>query len=253
MMDRTRARRWSLKCIVSIRSRFFFVFFIFLSFSSPLRAAVEYQSFETSARARLELQMTFDVSTVTVWKLQAVSFRHLIALACTSLPSPIAWRFEFIRRRSTWLTFKTILKKRSFHHLFFLKDSFEVGWLPLLLIKCVYNDDFVLISPFISSDFVKTEKEKFSDPIEKYIKLSLCISNYIYVDLKSHVRFAMRIRLPLLRYSILLTTYMHSTLARRMHITNASSRIARPSQMRGKSSGVAAGSFECHGFSAIVA
>lgn len=24
--------------------------------------------------------MTFDVSTVTVWKLQAVSFRHLIAL-----------------------------------------------------------------------------------------------------------------------------------------------------------------------------
>jgi len=92
----------------------------------------------------------------------------------------------------------------------------------------------------------------FSDPIEKYIKLSLCISNYIYVDLKSHVRFAMRIRLPLLRYSILLTTYMHSTLARRMHITNASSRIARPSQMRGKSSGVAAGSFECHGFSAIV-
>lgn len=74
---------------------------------------------------------------------------------------------------------------------------------------------------------------------------------HIYLQFKALYRTRRsKVRLAFPRYSILtISTYPCQMNAYR----NAPSRIARSSQMQSKSSDVAVGSFECHGFSCIVA
>lgn len=128
--------------------------------------------------------MTFDVSTVTVWKLQAVSFRHLIALACMFLPSSIAWRFEFGAAQYD-LLFKTMYKKAFFYHLFFFKDFFKLEYtFFLLLIKrtCTFiKKHFVLILAFFHMLLKKKHEKKEQEKKNTYFLIQLeNTSNRLY-------------------------------------------------------------------------
>lgn len=109
--------------------------------------------------------MTFDVSAVTVWKLQAVSFRHLIALALarsSRRPSPGDLNsFGAFALGVTY--FQNNLKKKVFLLSSLLLQRFFRGKTLPLLDKtrvCLYSDDLVPIPAFFFILCYRKKKKK---------------------------------------------------------------------------------------------